>query len=210
MIFNGLKTALIVSALALALSGCLGGKTAPMKVSYYTLEYASPVVADEPLESAIRIKRFSVAPTYNSTKIIYRDGPYKRSEYNYHRWRVNPGDQVTHFLRRDFMESGLFAIVADETTRIMPDYILEGSVDEFFELDGPDGWEAVLAITTTLLRAGEMDSTKQVVFQKNYSSSQPCTAKTPEALADAMSRAMNDISGRLRTDIRQQLKKKKK
>ncbi len=210
MKLNGSKAILLVLALSLALGGCLGGKKAPMKVSYYTLEYEAVHAADEPIDKAIRVKRFSVAPNYNSTKIIYRDGPYKRSEYNYHRWRVNPGDQVTYFLRRDFRESGLFAIVADETTRVLPDYVLEGSVDEFYELDGAEGWEAVLEITTTLLRAGEMDSTRQVVFQKSYRNSQPCAAKTPESLAQAMSQALGQTSRQLGADIREALADKKK
>jgi ABC-type uncharacterized transport system auxiliary subunit len=78
-------------------------------------------------------------------------------------------------------------------------------VDEFYERDLPDRWEAVASITVSLLREREPDPAKRLVFQKTYSSVEPCEEKTPAAVAEAMSRAMRQISHSVISDIHRAL-----
>jgi ABC-type uncharacterized transport system auxiliary subunit len=201
------KASLFVMIAALLFSACAGvGKPAP-RVDYYTLEYTPPVKANryEVIPFAIKIRRFQVSPLYNSNKIIYRDKPFARNEYYYRQWRANPGDTITYLLKRDLQQSSLFKAVFSHEDRFSCEYLLEGSVDEFFEQDTPDSWEAVLSITVALIKENEPDVSKRVIFQKTYRARTPCRQKN-KSLSEAMSLAMAQVSEQVIGDIVRALK----
>ena len=195
---------------ALILGACVPSSKPQNKIEFYTLEYSlSPQAGLEPFPFAIRIERFSVAPMYNTTRIIYRDSSFKRSAYVLHKWRSNPGNLVTYFLSRDIQQSGLFKAVIPYDSGFPSSYVLEGSVDEFFEWDTVKEWKAVLALAITLMAHNEPDISKRVLFQKAYRIEKPCKEKHPSALARAMSQAMKEISGEIVRDIYTVLKDRK-
>lgn len=182
--------------------GCANFKQPRNQVQHYILEYTSPAITDlAPLPFSLKVERFSVAPAYNTNRIIYRDKSFRRDEYFYHKWRANPADMVTDFLSRDMRNSGLFKAVLPYGSDFPFSCVLEGSVDEFVEWDTPEGLNAVLAVTISLMAANEPDVSKRILFQKTYRVEKPFTEKTPRGLAQAMSMAMKDISGNVIRDI---------
>jgi len=80
-------------------------------------------------------------------------------------------------------------------------HIIEGAVDEFFEYDDDRTWQAMLSVSITLLKASEPDISQRVIFQKRYRSQKPCRYKNPQALAEAMSEAMSELSHMIANDI---------
>ena len=193
---------LLVICLTLSLGACLNLKQPRNKIEYYTLEYDPPVPQNrQPLSDAIRVDQFAVSPIYNTNRIIYRDGSFKREAYVYYKWRAKPGDVVTYFLRRDMRQSGLFKAVVSRDSRLLSAYILEGTVDEFLEWDKKNGWEALLSVSITFMHENEPDISKKILFQKTYHTTQPCRQKNPKALAEAMSLAMSEISEQIILDI---------
>jgi cholesterol transport system auxiliary component len=196
-------------AAALLLGACAGDRTPRNMITYYTLEYAPPQAsAKEPLPVVVRMERFSVSPLYNSTAIIYRDMSYKREAYVYYRWRANPGDLVSQFMARDFRASGLFQGVVPQGSRVRGSYLMEGGVEQFLERDLQDRWEALLTVNITLVAEDEPDISRRVVFQKTYSEVSPCKQKHPSALAEAMSLAMERLSGHVLADVYTRLAKR--
>jgi len=192
---------LCVSVFFLA-GGCLNFKQPRNQVQHYILEYTSPEIKDlKPLPVSLKVDRFSVAPAYNTNRIIYRDGSFKRDEYFYHKWRANPGDMVTDFLSRDIRNSGLFKAVLPQGSDFPFSCVLEGSVDEFVEWDAAESWKAVLAVTVALMAANEPDVSKRILFQKTYRVEKLFIDKNPRGLAQAMSMAMGDISMNVIRDI---------
>ncbi len=188
--------------LSVCLGGCFNLKQPSRKMDYYMLEYESPKTEGrKPVSVVVRVERFSVAPTCNTNRIVYRDTSFKRNTYSYHQWRANPGDLVTHFLNRDLMGSGLFRAVLSHDSRSPSSHVLEGSVDEFFEWDRNDRWMAVLSLSITLMVDKEPDVSKRILFQKTYSTKQACSRKNPQSLAEAMSRAMAELSREIMEDI---------
>jgi len=182
--------------------GCASFKQPRNQVQHYTLEYTSPEIEGlTPLPVSIKVDRFTVAPAYDSNRIIYRDASFKRDEYFYHKWRANPGDMVADFMGRDIRNSGLFKAVLTHESGFPFSCVLEGSVDEFVEWDAPEGWKAVLSVTVTLMTANEPDVSKRILFQKTYREEEPFTDKNPQGLAQAMSMAMRDISATAIRDI---------
>jgi len=202
------KTCFLCLTLFILAAGCVNFKQPRNRVQHYMLEYASPEMKDlTPLPVSLKVERFSVAPAYNTNRIIYRDGSFKRDEYFYHKWRANPGDMVTYFLGRDIRDSGIFQAVLPHGSDFPFSYVLEGSVDEFVEWDSPEGWNGVLAVTVALLAANEPDVSRRILLQKTYRIEKPLAEKTPQGLTQALSRAMGDISTHIISDMYSVLKK---
>ncbi len=199
-----LKTAALLVALLLW-CGC--GKP-PMLVQKYLLDYpAPPVRAAAPLEASIRVQKFEVDEAFNSTAMVYRTSPYQAEFYNYSRWRVNPGYMVADYLSRDLRDSRLFKAVLPSESPAKARFALEGGVAEIQELDLGETWQASLALNITLLDTTQEDITRRVIFQKTYRAAEPLTVKTPAGLAEAMSRAMAQLSAQIVTDVYQAAKR---
>lgn len=188
----------------LLVGGCvnLGEPKKAEKTIFYTLEYDPPASSHlQPLSAALRIKRFSVSPTYDTNRIIYREGAFERDAYVYHKWQINPGALVSYFLSRDMRESGLFEAVLSHDSRVSASHILEGKVDEFFEWDTKGDREAVLSISIVLTAVDEMELGKRSLLQKSFHRRESCRGKTPKALAEAMSQAMAEVSSEITREV---------
>ncbi|MFO7461512.1 MAG: ABC-type transport auxiliary lipoprotein family protein [Desulfatiglandales bacterium] len=188
------------------LASCATMKQPSLRIEHYTLEYAPPEHPERPpLPVVVKIQRFRVAPSYDTLQMVYRDRSFKRSTYTYHRWRAHPGDLVSDYLARDMRHSGLFRAVVQDESAIAPTHVLEGSLDEFFEWNDEQGWKAVLSLTATLIRAGESDISRKILFQKAFRTLQPCREKTPNGLVEAMSEAMARLSKEIAETLHEHL-----
>jgi ABC-type uncharacterized transport system auxiliary subunit len=142
-----------------------------------------------------------VSPVYDTTQIIYRKQSFTRDAYVYHKWRVNPGDIVTHFLYRDVRDSGLFRAVISNDSIFKSSFSLAGQVEEFFELDTEERWDAVISLNISLMAEDEQEINNRVIFQKSYRATEACKRRHPAALAEAMSLGMSLISQAIIKDI---------
>jgi cholesterol transport system auxiliary component len=176
------------------------------RITFYTLEYDPPSFADrKPLPVVIQVSRFTMAPMYHTDRIVYRQQPFTRDAYFYHRWRATPGDLLSHFLSRDMRRSDLFRAVTTEHSAIIPDFYVQGAVDEFMEKDERGGWQAVVSVTVVLVAARPLERTDEGLFQKNYRASRPCAEQSPPAVARAMSEATAVVSRQIIEEIHTQL-----
>lgn len=186
----------------LLLGGCLKLQRPGKPVRFFTLEYAAlDLRLNEPLGSVLQVNRFGVAPTYDTRRMLYRDGDFKRDAYFYSQWRDNPGDLVSYFLARDLRDSGYFKAVVPRSSQAGATHVVEGYVEEFFEWDSEEQWEAVLTISVTLTKSLEPDASRKVISQKTYRVKEGFQEKTPAGLAAAMSRAMRILSGQVTEDV---------
>ena len=203
MNLRGTATALVAATAIISLAGCANLRQPSPKIEYYILEYEPErVEAASPVPALVRVDRFNAAPPYHTTRMIYRELPFSRQAYHYHKWRATPADLTTYFVARDLNRSGVFKGVFPAGTGTGATHVLEGTVDEFHERDHEDHWEAVLTVTVSLLREREPDPSKRLVFQKVYSFSEKCAQKNPRAVAEAMSEAMSKLTSSLVNDIR--------
>jgi cholesterol transport system auxiliary component len=193
--------------LMMVASGCsLGAKPAYL-VNQYTLEYTSPVLKEmAQINELIKVERFSVAQTFDTLAMVYKEGPNLRNIDAYNRWRTKPGDMVTDYLVRDLRNSGLFRAVFSYNDSQETRYLLEGQVDEFLEVSEKEGRKAVLSLNVTFLDLKKRDTAEKVIFQRDYKVVEPYTEKTPAALAQGMSRAMEKISRQIILDLQSAVK----
>ena len=189
-------------SLPILFGACVSLKQPVNKIDYYTLEYPSPQIETlHPLPYVIRMDRFTVAPPYNTSQIIYRDQSFKRNAYVYYRWQTNPGATVTTLLKRDIKNSGLFKAVLNPGSRFSSQYMIEGTVDEFFEWDTQNAWKAILTVSIILTEKNKNDIKNRILYQKTYRKAEICQQKKPRAVAEAMSQALSKISKEMIIDV---------
>jgi ABC-type uncharacterized transport system auxiliary subunit len=189
------------------ISGCSLGAKPSYLVNQYTLEYPSPFLKEFiSIDELVRVEQFSVAETFNTSAMIYKEGPNLRNVDPYNRWRTKPGEMAAEYLVRDLRNSGLFRAVISYDHSGEPRYLLEGQVDEFLEVSEKDGRKAILSLNATFLDLKKADTAEKVIFQRDYKVVEPCTEKTPAALAQGMSRAMGKISRQIILDLQDAVK----
>ena len=185
---------------ALLLSGGCGRP--PVVLQRYLLEYPPPPVSrPAPLPESLRVELFAAPHHLNSTNMVYRPRPYELKAYAYHRWQAPPAALVTDMLLRDLRASGLFQGVFDYQQSGTARFRLEGAVQEFTEVDNPEGWQAVLSVWVTLADLRQVEVTRRVILARNYQETEPLVEQTPAGLAAAMSRALARLSARITADL---------
>ncbi len=198
--------ALAVLFLMTVLSACMGSSRPPNPIYYYTLEYSTPSVKSaQHLPFTLRVERFSASPPYNSQRIIYAHGGLQRNAYAYHQWIAAPGEMLPYFLARDLRHSNAFQAVLTPDASLAATHSLFGWVEEFVEKDASPGWQAAATVNITLISNLGKDPSRRILLQKRYSSSALCKARTPEALAVAMSSTVAEISQAVMRDIHKRL-----
>jgi ABC-type uncharacterized transport system auxiliary subunit len=203
-----LRPNLVLPFLSMVLiTSCSLGAKPSYLVNQYTLEYPSPILKElTSINELVRVEQFSVSQTFNTSAMIYEEGPNLRNVDLYNRWRTKPGEMTTEYLVRDLRNSGLFRGVISYSDREETRYLLEGQVDEFLEVSEKDGRKAVLGLNVTFLDLKKRDPAEKVIFQRDYKVAEPYTERTPAALAQGMSRAMGKISRQIILDLQNALK----
>jgi ABC-type uncharacterized transport system auxiliary subunit len=168
-------TCLIFAVSALMLAGCVPKTRPGVLVEQYAFEYSPSGAAGL--------------------------SEIERDTYQYSRWRANPGDLVTDYFLRDLREAGAFSAVFSYYQTEDARFILEGGVVEFLEVTEGGSRKAALALSVTLLDMDEDEVPERIVFQKKYSHRESIGDKSPAGLAEAMSEAMQKLSGELIADI---------
>jgi ABC-type uncharacterized transport system auxiliary subunit len=173
-----------------------------MVTNHFLLEYPSPVFGSKStLDESIRVELFATAQSINSTAMVYLPRPFETSSYVYNRWQVDPSHMVTDFLLRDLRNSRLFQGVFGYQQYGIGRFKVEGAVQQFAEVDDPDGWKAVLTVSVTLLDLDEAEVTKRVILQKTYHQAEYMTEQKASGLAQGMSRAMEVVSANIIKDL---------
>lgn len=184
--------------------GCIKRGTPSTIIEKYSFEYPSPdFTGTAQTGQTIKIERFSVARAFNSQAMVFRPAPYQLDSYASNRWMINPGDMVSDFLLRDLRNSGLFK--AAFSFRDLEDarYVLEGSVDEFLEIDSDETRTAAITLSITLFDFSRSGMANRLLYQKKYQAREPIIEKTPTGLARAMSKGMAKLSAQIIHDTLQ-------
>ena len=198
-----MKHIMFLTIVAAALAACVGAKGPPVESDIYALEYPAPAAVDQEgrLSWSVRVDAFDAHPFIGTDRMAYRENAFKMETYRYHRWQAPPALLVAWHLERDLKSAGFFSAVIGSDSLLQTTHVIEGTVEEFYENDADDGWEAVLSISLTLASNRSEDAGRRILMQHRYSASRPCRNRTPQAVAEAMSEAMAEVSQRALEDI---------
>ena len=126
---------LIVATLLLLAAAC--GATRPIK--YYRLEIPEPAPATDSARFGVSLQvgNIETPPIMRDGRILYQVGTHEVGAYEYHRWVETPDRVVQDSLVRLLRSSGVFQSVDTPRTNTKPDYIIQGKIYEFSEMDKP-------------------------------------------------------------------------
>jgi ABC-type uncharacterized transport system auxiliary subunit len=126
---------LVVVLLTLFAAAC--GATRPIK--YYQLEIPppAPTTAGTGFNISIEVGNIDSPPIMRDGRILYQISAHEVGTYEYHRWVETPDRVVQESLVRLLRSSGKFASVDTARNSIRPDYIVQGKIFEFSEMDKP-------------------------------------------------------------------------
>jgi ABC-type uncharacterized transport system auxiliary subunit len=130
------------------------------KTHYYVLEYPhTPPEASPRVSRQIAVQDFRANQVFSEERIAYRDGENKVNFYEYHRWADQPGDLVTNYFIHRLKDSGLYAGVSRAKEGPPPDFIVEGRVLHFEEIDRGKEVSASVALELELVNGKTRAST---------------------------------------------------
>ncbi len=201
---------LVYSALLISgflLSGC--GQSAIADREYYVLD---AVRAGKPAAvhsaATLRLRRFNVDEAFASRGLVYRVDEFRYEPDYYRQFLVLPGVMMTEETRDWLANAGLFARVTAVGSRLESTYLLEGNViDLYADFTHKATPEAVVEIRFFLLAGPEAN--ESVALSETYRAATPISARTAEAVVQALSKSLADILTRLEADIAKVLAAKK-
>jgi ABC-type uncharacterized transport system auxiliary subunit len=125
----------IVAMLGLAAAGC--GAARPVR--YYRLEIPAPAAAaaGTGFPVSLQVGDIESPAIMRDGRILYQVGTHEVGAYEYHRWVETPDRVVQDSLVRLLRSSGKFQSVDTPRNSIKPDYIVQGKIYEFAEMDKP-------------------------------------------------------------------------
>ncbi len=192
----------VMMALSFMITGCAGSGKPQYEVEKYLLSYASPSWDKfDKLNISIKFNRFSIAAAYNSDNMIFRDNTYSFDYFNYSRWAVNPADMIADGLVRDMRDSGLFRAVFSRYETQDGQFIISGSIDEFYLREDRSNKTALISIIISLQDTRERETGKRMMFQKKYTREERLLESSPRGYCQAASEAMRVISEQITKDI---------
>jgi ABC-type uncharacterized transport system auxiliary subunit len=191
---------------SLMICACIGAPSTPKTIDYYTLDYPPHAAAPiRRLPVVLRVNRFSAAPPFDTQRIVYAEKNLHRNTYAYHQWIATPGEILSYLLTRDLNHlDGFKAVLPDDTTQ-PASHDVYGWVEELIEIDTHTPWQASARIHITLASALDPEPSRRILMQKRYERTEPCRAKNPAALAEAMSQAIAAIYADVVHDIHARL-----
>ena len=176
--------------------GCSLTKPRP-EVHHYTLMVTVPTATTQKTaKTTLVVRPFSAAEPYNQERLVYRTSPYELDFYNYHRWAASPVQQVTDWTRQYLRGASLFAKVYP-TGEGIADFALGGKIRQFDEIDKDQSWDATLSIDFWLTGIDH----RKPLWSRSYTATRQTERRNPTAVAEAMSRNLEDILGRLVADL---------
>jgi ABC-type uncharacterized transport system auxiliary subunit len=177
-----LRLILISGAIAF-LSGCGGGRP----IRYYTVATSPtppPSVSVYPV--TILIGHIGSPELLQDDAIAYRSGPNEIGTYDYHHWAEPPVHMVKVMLVRSLRSSGKYQSVADLSSSAVGDYVLQGRLYDFEEVD-TGGIAALVSMEFELVD----HKTHKTVWTHFYSRSLPVQGSEIPDVVAALDRDLN-------------------
>jgi ABC-type uncharacterized transport system auxiliary subunit len=175
------KRVCLVAALCALLPACVSSR--PIK--YYRIEIPTPPPAG-PAASfgvALQVGNMDSPPIMRDGRILYAVGAHEMGTYEYHRWVETPDRMVQDSLLHLLRASGRYSSVDGPGSSVKADYIVQGKIYEFSEVDAQDVRTRVsMEIELRDLKSGH------TVWSRTYTNDEPVDGKEMPDVVDSLGR----------------------
>jgi ABC-type uncharacterized transport system auxiliary subunit len=180
----------LMISICLVLSIVVGTScVATRPVHYYTIRPASPAANQGKADGLVLLVGNIATPAdLQDGRIRYRSGSNESGAYEYHRWTEQPGSMVRVSLLRALRASGKYQRVMESGSLIAGDYVLQGKLYEFGEVDGP-------SIQTKISLQVELvdRKTNRNVWDHMVEREEPVSGKTVADVVQSLDRNLHGV-----------------
>jgi ABC-type uncharacterized transport system auxiliary subunit len=169
---------LLISPLALILSGCGGGKP----IHYYTVQFSgAPTLRTSAHTLSLLVGGIGGADIYRDTPIVYRIGANQMGVYEYSRWAEPPVELIKNKLIRELSDSGDYQSVTGLGSNSAGQFVVRGKLYAFEEVDGAN----IAGLVSMEFELYDRKSGK-ILWTHFYSQSEPVQGKEISAVVTAL------------------------
>lgn len=188
------KKYILLSAIALSLTACLGGGSSE-PTRYYTIAVEN---INHPSSEAfagknLLVRKFTIDQAYQRTNIVYRESAYDFMFYDLDLWASRPEHMITRVVSEYVEKSGMFQSVVSGNG-VMPEYELSGHINAIEEVDEGNSQAAHLALgftfknvkSNTMLWEGKCDKNRSTDSREPRVTAEAISKLLAECMADAL------------------------
>lgn len=189
-------------------TGCFKFERKYPEKSHFLLNVSRPGKSASPqTERILRITRFNVAPPYAGKNLVYSKGNLDYESDFYNEFFISPGSMIAEEAHEWLAGSGLFRHVANSSSQVEPDHILEGKITALYgDYRDKTKYKAILGVEFLMIRNGT--DHPQIVFNQAYHEEMPIKNDVPYALVQGWSEALHKILTQFESDLRDCLHKR--
>jgi len=190
---HGTARPILISLLALALSGCASSKP----IRYYTVQLpVAPTLSPNTRTVSLLVGNITGPEIYHDTPIAYQVGTNEIGTYQYSRWVDPPVEMLKSKLMRVLNTSGDYQSVSSLGSNSDAQFVVRGRLYSFEEVDGA----SIAGLVSMEFELYDRKSGK-VVWSHFYSQSEPVQGKEISAVVTALDtnldRGLKEVSAGL-------------
>lgn len=186
---------------ALACAGCVTLERSYPEKRYFVVQTAEPKSAGADNGQVLSVGNFHISPRFSDRSFVYRTSETEFETDFYNQFLSAPAVLITEETRKALGASP-FKFVVGPASPLAPNFVLEGSINALYGDFRNAAPSAVLEIEFFLHRE---DSTRPgVVLQKVYRKAVPLKERSPQALAQGWSAALENIVADFVSDLNAQ------
>jgi ABC-type uncharacterized transport system auxiliary subunit len=191
---------LLVITTLLVVTGCA---VKNRDISYYAFDYPSPTKeSDSPVKDTLMIYRFLPARSVSLDSLVISEDKEGEQTYFKYRWEENPADMITDLILRDLQTAGLFERVVDQLSSVRYRYALQGNIKTLQGVIKDGKARAILDMELILTDFDAPIGRDKTILKKSYKIETPSKDTEPASIIEAMNKAIENLSQKLRTDMK--------
>ncbi len=192
---------IIQFAVIIAFYGCaLWGKDA---VIFHTINYPAPRgIRESTIPETIMVYRFLMDSSVDTHYLLISDQDSKTKVVSSHAWAQDPSVMLTDLAIRDLESSGVFEKAVDQTSNVPYKYALEGSIKKFEGVVNKAKGSGLIEVEVKLIDFEPKSVGQNQLMKKDYVIEIRSADTSPESLVKALEQGANELSEKIRNDLR--------
>jgi ABC-type uncharacterized transport system auxiliary subunit len=188
-------------AVIIAFYGCaLWSKDA---VIFHTINYPAPrAIRESTIPETIMVYRFLMDSSVDTHYLLISDQDSKTKVVSSHAWAQDPSVMLTELAIRDLESSGVFEKAVDQTSNVPYKYALEGAIKKFEGVVNKAKGSGLIEVEVKLIDFEPKSVGQNQLMKKDYVIEIRSADTSPESLVKALEQCANELSEKIRNDVR--------
>ncbi len=150
----------------------------------------------------ISVQRFQADQVFDE-RILFRENLNELNHYEFHRWAALPEDLVTNYFIHRLKDSGSYAEISAYKDGVPADFILQGRIRQFEEVDRGKEVLASVDLELELLNS----KTRGQVWRSEAQCSRPLTTRDLTGVTEGIHACLEETAGKLLGEMQTQIAK---